>query len=329
MVIGNRRPQRRRLCGHHRQHAVGTRVRRLRGPAIERDGLVRRTCLLRGGAVDLRRRRVRRRRRRRRRRRDCRGVLRGADRPREPGQRQLPHPDPLPARLDERRGRERGHRQRRRPRHRDQQRGQHRFQRRRDRGAEEQRRRHVRARGLLHVPAPAELRRHQAARPERRRLRRHAAGAGRRLPAVQLRHRRQQRRRHVRRHRRPAGGLLRPGLDRCVRPGRGRRSRRGPDRGAGLPQRAAAAHLRVPQRREHDLRPRRHPGIERRVRPRHGGRGPERRRPSRPGDRTRHGHGRLSEQRQLLVRNAGDQQHQPVQIQAGGLQQRRQARMSG
>ena len=50
--------------------------------------------------------------------------------------------------------------------------------------------------------------------------------------------------------RRPAGGLLRRGLDRRLRPGRRRRSRRGPDRGAGVPQRAAAAHLRVPQRRE-------------------------------------------------------------------------------
>ena len=78
---------------------------------------------------------------------------------------------------------------------------QHRFQRRRDRGAEKQRRRHVRARGVLHLPAPTELRRHQAARPERRRLRRPAAGAGRQLPALQLRHRPQQRRRHVRRRR--------------------------------------------------------------------------------------------------------------------------------
>ena len=129
----------------------GRAIRRLRGPALERDGLVRRARLLRGGAVDLRRRRVRRRRRRRRGRRDRRGVLGGADRPREPGQRQLPHPDPLPARPNERRGRERGHRQRRRRRHRDQQRGQHRFQRRRDHGAEEQRRRHVRSSG---TPTP-------------------------------------------------------------------------------------------------------------------------------------------------------------------------------
>ena len=71
--------------------------------------------------------------------------------------------------------------------------------------------------------------------------------------------------------------------------------------------------------------PRRHPGLERRFPPRHGGRGHERRRPSRPGDRARHGHGRLSEQRRLLVRTAGDQQHQPLQVHAGGLQQRRQA----